>query len=95
MGNYLRRRGYYLWITFSMVLCSIIFFHWFVPRETISGLLGRWQMTETGKRHVFANRIAPVIDRIFHKPFDLESCVDTYALEQAAREALYIRGELS
>jgi hypothetical protein len=95
MGRYLKQRGYYLWVTFSMLLCAAVFFPWFYPRETVSGLLGRWQVVETGRRHRFANQIAPVIDYLFHAPFGLESCIDTHALEQAAREALYVRGELN
>lgn len=92
--SWLRRRGYYLWITFSMVLCAIAFLPWFLPRETTSGLLGRWLSRETGRRLVFARRVAPVIDALFHTPFGLESCAATFRLEEAAREALYIRGEL-
>lgn len=79
----------------SMNLCAVLFFPWFYPRETTSGLLGRWLVTETGRKHRFALAVAPVIDALFHTPWGLESCEDTYRLEQAARESLYLRGELS
>lgn len=93
--NWLRRRFYYSWITFSMILCAAVFFPWFLPRESTSGLLGRWLAKETGWKQSFAIFMSPIIDRIFHKPFGMESCIETHFLEEAAREALYIRGELS
>lgn len=93
MIEWTRRRFYYSWITFSCALCAVMFFPWYLPRESISGLLGRWLTQETGIKHRFAVKVAPVIDMLFHSPWGLESCEETYALEQASREALYIRGE--
>jgi hypothetical protein len=92
--GWIKRRFYYSWITFSVLVCATCFFPWFLPRESTSGLLGRWLTQETDWRHAFARKAAPVIDMLFHTPFGLESCEDTSRLEQASREALYIRGEL-
>jgi hypothetical protein len=94
MLKWLKQRGYFLWITFSMVLCAILFLPWFLPRETTSGLIGRWHEREVGWKHRFALRAAPWLDERFHAPFGIESCVDIYRLEEASREALYLRGEL-
>lgn len=94
MGRWLRRRAYYLWVTFSIALCAVLFLPWFYPRETTSGIIGRWLSQETGWRHRFARRVAPWIDRLFHAPMGVETCEETFRLEAAAREALYLRGEL-
>lgn len=94
MGDFLRRRAYYLWVTLSMALCAVVFLPWFLPRETTSGLIGRWVAQENDWRHVFALRVAPWIDWLFHEPFGIESCLLIYDREEAARRALYIRGEL-
>jgi hypothetical protein len=90
----LRRRLYFLWVTLSIVTCAVVFLPWFLPRETTSGLMGRWYMTETGRKHGFACWLAPWLDRLFHGPMKVETCVEVYRLEQAAREATYLRGEL-
>lgn len=77
-----------------MVTCATLFFPCFLPRETVSGITGRWLMTEVGRKRRFAKRLAPWLDRLFHRPGGMETCVEVYQLEEAAREALYVRGEL-
>jgi len=91
----MRRRLYYVWITASIAGAAVFFFPWFLPRETISGLMGRWSVTERGLRARVALRTVPLIDAIFHRPFGMEDCVRIYELEEAARRALYVRGELT
>lgn len=90
----MRRRGYYLWVTFSVLLCAVLFAPWFLPRETTSGLIGRWLTTERGWKRRTAVWMHLHLDRLFHRPFNMETCVEVYRLEEEARRALYRRGEL-
>lgn len=77
-----------------MVLCAVAFFPWFLPRETTSGLIGRWQLTENGWKGKLARKIAPWLDRYFHDPWGTEQCHVIFELEDAARTVLYFKGEL-
>ena len=90
----IKRRLYFLWITFSIVCCALLFLPWFYPRETMSGLMGRWYITETGRKRRFAGVVVPWLDRLFHAPMGVEDCVEVYRLEEAGRESTYLRGEL-
>ena len=77
-----------------LLFFAVVFLPWHYPRETTSGLMGRWLSTETGRKHRFAKAVAPCLDRWFHEPMGVETCSQVYVLEQAARDALYIKGEL-
>ena len=70
-----------------MSVCAIVFMPWARPRETISGLLGRWRHTERGWKRKFARRACPVVDRLYW--WDKNHCEEVYRLEQGARKVLY------
>lgn len=71
----------------NMLLCAVLFAPWALPRETISGLMGRWASTESGRRRKIGKAAAMVIDIIHH--WEPDHCRLTYRLEKAAREKLY------
>lgn len=94
----IKLRLLFLWITFSMVVCSIMFLPWFLPRETVSGLMGRWAMNEPTRtrKSKFARKVIPFIDSFIHPNTGVtENCYEIYKMEKECRKALYTRGELS
>ena len=76
---------YVIYLTLNMLLCALLFFPWALPRETVSGLTGRW-LTD-GKKWQIA------CASFFVKPIDWAHepghCIDTYLREQAMRAVLY------
>ena len=76
---------YVIYLSLNTLLCALMFFPWAQPRETISGITGRW-LTD-GKKWQIA------CASFFVKPIDWAHetghCVDTYLREQAMRAALY------
>jgi hypothetical protein len=75
-----------------MMLCALVFLPWFLPRETVCGLAGRWAATEGGWKRGLGRRLAWAFDRTIH---GAEPCGQVYEMERAARVALYVRGELA
>ena len=84
---------FFLWVTLSMVLCALLFLPWFLPRETVCGLMGRWQMTGHGWRWKIGNAGALFFNAVLHTDPD-EDCAIIYQMEDAARRELYRKGEL-
>lgn len=76
-----------LYIAANMALCAVLFFPWALPRETISGLLGRWQCTDTGWKPIVALVLVPIVNRIYF--WEPDHCRQTYMIEKRAREILY------
>jgi len=76
-----------LYVATNMTLCALIFAPWALPRETISGLLGRWKLRNSGKRRAFAKVAAAVVDRIYF--WEPNHCVEVFLCEAAARRVLY------
>ena len=68
MKRWFKQRLCFWWVTASMVLCSILFFPWFLPRETVSGLAGRWCYCVNSRRRRFAIGLASILDLYIH-PF--------------------------
>lgn len=85
------QRLFFLWVTFSMLLCAVLFLPWFLPRETVCGMMGRWKMTETGWKRAAGEKLSVLFDRTIHRA---ESCITVYGMEREARRILYVRGEL-
>jgi hypothetical protein len=65
-----------------MLVCAVLFAPWALPRETVSGLLGRYAPT---------NRLAQlgawVVDRIYY--WHPAHCWDIARIEAEARKVLY------
>ena len=79
------RQLFVVYVAVNMALCAVIFVAWALPRETISGLVGRWAQGE-GKRATFARSVAKVIDRIYF--WEPNHCKVTADQEAEARKAL-------
>lgn len=90
---WVRRRLFFLWVTLSMVLCAILFFPWFLPRETVCGLMGRWQSTARGARGWVGDAGARFFNSVLHTDPD-EGCNAIWQMEEAARRELYRPEEL-
>lgn len=80
-------RVFVLYIVLNMALCAVVFLPWALPRETISGLLGRWISTEQGWKRVAGLLLGGIADRIYW--WEPDHCVEVYKCEHRAREVLY------
>lgn len=76
---------YVVYLPINMLFCALVFAPWIQPRETVSGLLGRWLVDGCRWQVRFARIVAPTIDG-WHEP---GHCVETFRLEKAMRVALY------
>jgi hypothetical protein len=76
-----------VYVAANMFVCALVFAPWALPRETISGLLGRWKCLSQGKRRRFAIGAAWVVDRIYF--WEPDHCVQVYLCEHQARLVLY------
>lgn len=79
-------RVFNVYVALNMLLCSILFFPWALPRETICGLMGRW-LNETGRKRDLAKALVPFLDRYFHSSD--EPCSRIAEQEARIREILY------
>lgn len=76
-----------IYVALNMVVCSILFAPWALPRETVSGLLGRWASTERGLKRRFGMCAGSVVDVIYF--WEPNHCYETFKIERRAREILY------
>lgn len=70
-----------------MLACALLFLPWALPRETISGLLGRWRVTGSGLRWWFGYAAGGVVDALFR--WEPDHCVQVYLQERDARKVMY------
>lgn len=82
-----KSQGFVLYVNLNMLVCSVVFVAWARPRETISGLVGRWKVEETGRKQRFARRASKVIDALYW--WEENHCVEVARQEREARKALY------
>lgn len=87
MGQFLKQRGFVLYVSMNMLVCAIVFMPWALPRETISGLMGRWRLTETGWKARTGVVVGFLIDRVYF--WESDHCRDVWECECSARKALY------
>jgi len=80
-----RKVIYVIYLPINMLFCALVFAPWAQPRETVSGLIGRWFEYGNNWQMRFARIVAPTIDG-WHEP---GHCVETYMTEKAMRVALY------
>jgi hypothetical protein len=76
-----------VYVAANMMVCAIVFAPWALPRETVSGLLGRWRCGHRGLRKSFADVASWVVDRIYF--WEPNHCVAVYRCEADARKVLY------
>jgi hypothetical protein len=87
LGSFLTRCGFVLYVSLNMLVCAVVFLPWVLPRETISGLLGRWLITQGGWKLKFARVAVMIVDRIYF--WESNHCVEVYLVEHEARRTLY------
>lgn len=77
-----------VYLVLNMGLCSLLFLGASLPRETVSGLTGRWAITGTPWQAFIAICILePAINRLYF--WDADHCRATFRLEYAVRKILY------
>jgi len=76
-----------LYVATNMMVCALVFAPWALPRETVSGLLGRWKCGHRGFKHSFGKAAAVVVDLIYF--WEPNHCVEVYRCEAEARKVLY------
>jgi hypothetical protein len=81
------RQAFVIYVAANMAACAILFAPWAQPRETISGLLGRWSLMESGWKRAFALVLSRVVDSIYF--WEEEHCASVFHVEREAREILY------
>lgn len=69
------------------MLCALLFAPWVYPRETLSGLMGRWAATERGVRGAVGRTGARLIDWLHW--WEPHHCHVTFLLENEYRRAAY------
>jgi hypothetical protein len=76
-----------VYVAMNTLVASIVFFWWARPRETISGLIGRWYMTESGWKRKFSRAVCPVVNKLY--AWEPNHCVVTHDVEAQAHNVLY------
>ena len=80
-------QAFSVYVAGNMAVCAIAFMPWALPRETVSGLLGRWKCGHRGPKKRFAEAASLVVDRIYC--WEPNHCVEVYQCEAEARKVLY------
>lgn len=75
-----------VYVATNMMVCALLFAPWALPRETVSGLLGRWKCGKGWKRK-FAVVASWIVDRIYF--WEPDHCVMVFRCEAQARTVLY------
>ncbi len=83
----LKCQAFVVYVATNMAVCAILFAPWALPRETVSGLLGRWKRHGGPVKRRFARAAAAVVDRIYF--WEPNHCVEVYKCEAEARRVLY------
>jgi hypothetical protein len=76
-----------LYVAANMAVCAVLFAPFALPRETVSGLLGRWKSRRSGLRKFCGAVGAAVVDRIYF--WEPNHCIEVYHIEAKARSVLY------
>lgn len=82
----MRNRIFVLWLAVNQLICAVVFFPWTRERETISGLMGRWWLTEKGWKFEIGCFMSAVIDKLHS---DDTHCAVTFEDEQFMRDQWY------
>ena len=75
------------YVATNMMVCALVFAPWALPRETVSGLLGRWKCGHRGFKHSFGKAAAVVVDLIYF--WEPDHCRQVFLCEAEARKVLY------
>lgn len=80
-------QAFVVYVASNMAVCAIVFAPWALPRETVSGLLGRWKTAGGPWQRRFAIVGSWVVDRIYF--WEPNHCVVVFRCERDARLVLY------
>lgn len=80
-----RRQLFAIVVAANQLVASLLFAPWIRPRETVCGLMGRWQ-SYPGFKGRLSRRMGPILEVVFHKH---ETCREIYDKEERARGILY------
>ena len=76
-----------VYVATNMMVCALVFAPWALPRETVSGLLGRWKCGKGRIKRPFAVGASWVVDHIYF--WEPNHCVEVFLCESEARRVLY------
>jgi hypothetical protein len=82
-----RCQVFVVYVAMNMAVCAVIFAPWALPRETVSGLLGRWKCGKGGWKRNFAEVASWIVDRIYF--WEPNHSIEVYLCEAQARQVLY------
>ena len=85
MAKLILGRVFVLYVAANMALCAVLFVAWALPRETISGLIGRCAQC-SGMRGALGRYASKVVDLIYF--WEPNHCHVTAEQEAEARKAL-------
>lgn len=72
-----------LTIGVNTLVCALVFAPWVLPRETVSGLLGRWSATGEPWQRALAEPAGRLVDMVCW--WDPNHCSHTYECERQLR----------
>lgn len=85
--RWLGSRVFVIYVALNMLTCAVLFFPWARPRETVSGLTGRWLNSEKGWKYNFAKCARRVIHMIYF--WEPGHCDLVHEVEHEAHMVLY------
>lgn len=88
----IKRRLFCVYICLNMLTAALLFFPWILPRETISGFVGRqWLHSKEDSLHEFWFMILCALINLLYF-WEPNHCVEVYRSEHEARKVLYPEG---
>jgi len=82
-----KRQLFVPYVALGIIACSILFLPWAMPRETLSGLMGRWSLFEGGWKRRFGGAASAMIDWMYS--WEPDHCLEVATVEAKSRELLY------
>jgi hypothetical protein len=76
-----------IYVSLNMLVCAVVFAPWAEPRETISGLLGRWWLMERGWKGLVGRSLGQLVNTMYW--WEGDHCRQVFHVERRAREILY------
>lgn len=83
----IKRIAFNVYLCLNMLTCSVLFAPWALPRETVSGFLGRLKSNSAGAAKMFGVIASMIPDAIYF--WEKDHCAEVYRAEEKAREILY------
>jgi hypothetical protein len=87
LWSVVKRAAFVVYVAGNMLVCATVFAPWALPRETVSGLMGRWISTEVGVKRAVGLALGRVVDLLYF--WEPNHCIEVFYVERRAREILY------